>query len=120
LPPELFVAGQFGHLGEVVAEAGIPGFEEGQEFVPDAVAGEGGVAVGGVFAPRLADLIQVGFDFGAGCGEERAEDAAFGELDDRVNSGETFGPGAAEELGADGFGLVIAGVGGGDGMERNF
>jgi len=32
-------------LGEMVAEAGVPGFEKRQQFVADAVAGESGVAV---------------------------------------------------------------------------
>ena len=81
VPPGFFVAGQLGHLGQVLAEAGIPGFEERQQFVADAVAGEGEVAVGGVLAPGLAEGVEVGFDFGAGGGEERAEDAAFRELE---------------------------------------
>ena len=34
-----------------------------------------------------------------------------------MNPGEAFGPGTAKELGKDGFGLVIEGVRGGDGVE---
>jgi hypothetical protein len=46
LPPSFFVARQVGHLGKVLPQAGIPGFEQRQQFVADAVAGEGEMAVG--------------------------------------------------------------------------
>jgi len=118
-PEGFFVAGKFGHLGEVVTEAGIPGFEERKELVANAVAGEGEMSVGRVFTPGLVEGAEIGFDFSAGGGEKRAEDAAFREFDDGVDAGEAFGPGAAEELGEDGFGLVVKGVGGGHRMERN-
>ena len=116
-PAGFFVAGEFGHLREVIAEVGIPGFELRQQFVADAIAGEGEMAVGGVFAPGLVEGFEEGFDLGAGGGEERAEDAALGEVDDGVDAGEAFGPCAAKELGEDGFGLVVEGVRGGDGVD---
>ena len=37
-----------------------------------------------------------------------------------MNAGEAFSPCAAKELGKDGFGLVVEGVCGGDGVERGF
>jgi hypothetical protein len=88
----------------------------GEELVADAVAGEGGVGVGGVFAPGLVDGSEVGFDFGAASVEEGAEDSSFWEGDDGVDGGEAFGPCTAEEFHEDGFGLVVEGVGGEDGV----
>src|SRR5260370_614711 len=46
--------------------------------------------------------------------EEGEEDFSFGEGEDGVDGAEAFGPGAAEELHEDGFGLVVEGVGGED------
>ena len=46
LPPGFFVARQFGHLGQVLAQSRVPGLEQRQQFVADAVAGVGEVAVG--------------------------------------------------------------------------
>ena len=40
----------------------------------------------------------------------------FGESDDGVDGAEAFGPGSAEEFHEDGFGLVVEGVGGEDGV----
>ena len=82
----------------------------------DFVAGVGGVGVGGVVAPGLVELGEVGFDVGAAGVEEGAEDLAFCEGDDGVDGAEAFGPGSAEELHDDGFGLVVEGVGGEDGV----
>ena len=90
-------------------------------MVADAVSGVGGVGVGGVFLPRLVEGAEVGFDVGAAGLEEGAEDFA-GALaggvdgDYGVDGGEAFGPGSAEELHEDGFGLVVEGVGGEDGV----
>jgi len=120
LPPGFFVARQLSHLSEVVAEARIPGFEQRQQLMADAVAGEGGVAVGGVLAPALGERVQKCLNVGPAGFQHWPEDAAFREFNNRMNSGETFGPGAAQEFGADGFGLVVEGVGGGDCIERNF
>ena len=82
----------------------------------DFVAGEGGVGVGGVFAPGLVDGFEEGFDFGAAGLEEGAEDLSFLLGDDGVDGAEAFGPGAAKEFHEDGFGLVVEGVGGEDGV----
>ena len=84
-----------------------------------AVPGVGVVLVGGVFAPGLIELGQIGLDLGAGDGEHGAEDAAFWKLDNRVNAGKAFGPGAADQFAQDGFGLVVEGVGCGDGIENS-
>ena len=46
LPPGFFVARQCGHLGQVLAQARVPGFEQRQQFVADTVAREGEMAVG--------------------------------------------------------------------------
>ena len=82
----------------------------------DAVAGEGGVGVGGVFPPGLIDGFEEGFDVGSAGLEEGAEDLAFWLAEDWVDGAEAFGPCSAEELHEDGFGLVVQGVGGEDGV----
>jgi len=48
--------------------------------------------------------------------EEGAEDLAFLRDEDGVDCAEAFGPGSAEELHENGFGLVVEGVGGEDGV----
>ena len=119
LPAGLFFAGELGEVGEGLVEAGVVLAELGQEFVADAVAGVGGVGVGGVFAPGLVELAEQGFDLGAAGVEERAQNLAgarAGDLDDGMDGAEAFGPGSAEELHEDGFGLVVEGVGGEDGV----
>lgn len=80
----------------------------------DFVAGEGGVGVGGVFAPELVDGFEEGFDVGAAGFQEGAEDLSFGQCDNGMDGREAFGPGSAEELHENGFGLVVEGVGGED------
>lgn len=121
LPVELFVAGDLREVAEGVVERGVEGAKAGEEVVAEAVAGEGGVLVRGVFAPELVEGAEVGFDFGAGGGEEWAEDLFCGlagnvDAEDGVDAAEAFGPGATEELHEDGFGLVVQGVGGEDGV----
>jgi hypothetical protein len=116
LPTGFFFAGELGEVGEGLVEGGILLAEEGEDGVADAVAGEGGVGVGGVFAPGLVERAEVGFDLGAGGLEEGAKDLSFGQGDDGVDGAEAFGPGSAEELHEDGLGLVVAGVGGEDGV----
>ena len=111
---EFFFAGQLGEVGESLLDRGVVGAELGEKFVADLVAGKGGVGVGGVFAPGLGDGFEEGFDFGAAGLEEGAEDFSFGEGEDGVDGAQAFGPGAAEELHQDGFGLVVEGVGGED------
>lgn len=116
-PPGFFVAGKLGHLGEVLAQPRVPGLERGQELVANAVAGIGEVAVGGILAPGLAETAEVQFHFSTGDGQERTQNVALGELENGMDATEAFSPCAAQELGEDGFGLIVEGVGGGDGVE---
>jgi hypothetical protein len=116
LPAGFFFPGEFGEVGEGLVERGILLAEDGEDGVADAVAGEGLVGVGRVFAPGLVYGFQEGFDLGATGLEEGAEDLASGDGDDGVDGGEAFGPGAAEEFEEDGLGLVVEGVGGEDGV----
>ncbi len=116
LPAGFFFAGEFGEVGERLVEVGIVGAELGKEFVADFVAGEGDVGVGGVVAPGLIGLFEEGFDVGAASVEEGAEDLSFWQSDDGMDGAEAFGPGSAEEFHEDGFGLVVEGVGGEDGV----
>jgi hypothetical protein len=114
LPAGLLFAGQLGEVREGLVEAGVLLPEERKDGVADAVAGEGLVGVGGVFAPWLILPAEEGLDVCATGLEEWAEDSAFCQGDDRVDGAEALGPGAAEELHEDGFGLVVEGVGGED------
>ena len=85
----------------------------------DAVAGVGGVGVGGVFAPGLVGLEEEGFDVGAAGVEEGAQDFSWpgaGDGDYGVDGAEALGPGSAEEFHENGLGLVVEGVGGEDGV----
>ena len=116
MPAGLFFAGKLGHVGEGLVEIWVVGAELGEELVTDFVAGVGCVGVGGVGAPGLVELGEPGFDFGAAGLQEGAENLSFCEWDDGVDGAEAFGPGAAEELHDDGFGLVVEGVGGEDGV----
>jgi len=123
LPAGLFFTCELGEVGEGLVDGGVEGAKLGQELVADAIAGVGGVGVGGVFPPGLVLSAEVSFDFGSAALEEGSEDssgplirAASGRLDmdDGVDGGEAFGPGSAEELHEDGLGLVVEGVGGED------
>jgi hypothetical protein len=116
LPAGLFFAGKLGEVGQGLVEIWIVGAELGEKFVADFVAGEGGVGVGGVFTPRLVDGSEEGFDGGAAGLQEGAEDLSLGKSDDGVDCAKAIGPGSAEELHEDGFGLVVEGVGGEDGV----
>jgi len=116
LPAGLFFAGEFSEVGEGLVQIWVVGAELREEFVTDLVAGEGGVGVGGVFAPGLVGLFEEGLDVGAAGLQEGAEDFSFWQSDDGVDGAEAFGPCAAEELHEDGFGLVVEGVGGEDGV----
>jgi hypothetical protein len=81
LPAGLFFAGELGEVGEGLVEVWVVGAELvpelGEELVADFVAGEGGVSVGGVFAPGLWDGFEEGFDVGAAGLQEGAEDLSF-------------------------------------------
>ncbi len=59
---------------------------------------------------------KISLDLSPRSGEQRAQDAALGKLDHRMDAAQALGPGAAQELGQNGFGLVVAGVGGGHGL----
>jgi hypothetical protein len=72
LPAGLFFAGELGEVAEGLVERWIFGAEQGQDVMADAIAGEGFVGVGGVVAPRLMELVEVGLDLGAADMEERA------------------------------------------------
>ena len=85
----------------------------------EAVAGEGGVGVGAVFAPGLVEVAEVELDLVAAHAEQGAKDASLGAAgdgdgDDGMDAAQAFGPGAAEELEEDGLGLVVGGVRGED------
>jgi hypothetical protein len=110
IPKGLFVAGQFGHVGEMLADTGIPLLQFWQKLVAQTVACVGMVLIRGVFAPGLMESGEIGFDLGTGDGQHWAENAPFWKLDDGMNAGEPFGPGAAQKLAEDGFGLVIESV----------
>lgn len=117
LPEGFFVAGQKGHLREMLAEARVEGVERGQQLVSNAVAGEGGVSIGGVRAPGLVEDAEIVLNLRARDGEERAKDwAALRAFKFWMNAGETLRPCAAQDFGEDGFSLVVEGVRGGDGV----
>jgi hypothetical protein len=105
-------------LGEVFAETGIEALKQRDELVANAVAGEREMPVGRVFAPGLAEIVEISLNFGTGCGEERAEHGAFGKLETGGDACQTLCPSATEKLGEDGFSLVVESVSGGDGIER--
>jgi len=117
LPPGFFVAGQFSHGRQVLADAGVPLLQLRQELVAKAVAGVGRVEVGGVLAPRLAERCEIRLNLGSGGGEHGAKNVAFWEIDDGMNAGKAFGPCAAQEFSEDRFRLVIESVGRGYGVE---
>ena len=121
LPVELVVAGELGEVGEGLVERGIELAQPGQELMAKAVAGEGRIGVGSVFAPGLADCLEVGLDLAPADAEKGAEDTAgrfAGDMDcdDGVDAAEAFGPGSTEEFEEDGLGLVVHGVRGEDGI----
>jgi len=125
LPAGFFFAGELGEVGEGLVDGRVEGAELGEKLVADAVAGVGGVGVGGVFAPRLVLGAEPGFDVAAAGLEEGAEDSAGAligaagfvlDLDDGMDGGEAFGPGSAKQLHENGLGLVVEGVGGEDGV----
>ncbi len=76
LPPCFFVAGEFGHLRQVIAELWVPGGELRQQFVANAVAREREVAIGRVFAPGLLARVEKGLNLGAGGAEQWPENRA--------------------------------------------
>jgi hypothetical protein len=117
VPPGFFFEGEIGHSGEVFTKLRVPCFKQRQKLMADAVASEGQFAVGRIVAPGLAGMIQVGLDVGPRGAEEGTEDAALGEFDNRMDAREALGPGTAQKFCQNGFGLVVAGVGGGYGVQ---
>jgi 2-C-methyl-D-erythritol 4-phosphate cytidylyltransferase len=120
LPPGVFIAGQRSHLGQVPAEVRVPAFEQRQQLVPDAVAGEAQMPVGRVFAPRLANGLEIGLDFAASRVEQRPENQSLGKFENRGDAAQALGPCTAQQLCQDGFGLVIERVRGRDCIEWSF
>jgi hypothetical protein len=116
LPPGFLVAGQFRHLRQVLAHLRVPGLQQRQQFVADAIAGIGQLLVRRVFSPALAQGLEIGLHLAPRSRQQRAQDAALGKLDHRVDAGKPFGPGAAQKLAQHGFRLIVAGVGGGHGV----
>lgn len=121
LPPGLVFASELGEVGEGLVERGVELAELGKKLVAETIPGEGRVGVRGVFAPGLVEDVEVELDLRAADGEERAEDfagglAGQGNEEDGMDAAEAVGPGPAEELEEDGFGLVVHGVGGQDGV----
>ena len=115
-PAGFLLTSEFSQVGEGLVDAGVLLAEDREHGVPDAVAGEGLVGVGGVFAPGLVALAQVGAEVVAAGVEERAKDFAgasggCAEFQNGTDGAEAFEPGSAEELHEDGFGLVVEGVG---------
>ena len=81
----------------------------------DAIAGEGAAGVGRVGAPGNAALAQIALGLGAIDFDQRAHDVVIGH---GADGGQTGGPGAAQETEEHGFGLIGAGVPGGDRIHR--
>jgi hypothetical protein len=76
LPAGFVFAGEDGEVGEGLVDGGVLLAQDGENGVADAVAGEGFVGVGGVFAPGLGAGFEEGAEFGAADGEKGAEDLA--------------------------------------------
>ena len=102
----------------MLAQPRVPGFEKRKQLVTDAIAGKSEMAIGRVFAPGLVQRAEIDFDVTARRGKEGAQDAAFRKFEDGMDAGETLGPRAAEELGENGFSLVVEGVRGGNGIDQ--
>jgi len=117
LPPGFFVAGQFGHVRKMFGQTRIPGFQNREQFVTNAIAREGEMAVGGVLAPRLSESAEIGFNVGSGGGEKRTENPALGKFEDRMDARETLCPCTSEEFRKDGLSLVVESVCGCDGID---
>jgi hypothetical protein len=114
-PVVFFVAGQGRQVRERLVELRVEGVaQQRQEFVAEAVACEGSIAIGLVFAPGDAAFAKPGFDFGAVDFEERTNQALAGHRQDPREAGE---PGPAQDAVEHGFGLVGTRVAGGYAVE---
>ena len=87
--------------------------EFGQNVAADAIALKIEICIGGIFAPRdvvggepIANVLPAEF-------EEGTDDALSGGGPDAAEAGSA---GAAEDAEEDGFGLIVEGVAGGDGV----
>jgi hypothetical protein len=132
-----FSGGDFSGIAESLPQARIVVALEGrQQIGTDAIAEELRIEVGGIATIRLADGVQVSLHLLASGGEQRADQARrvygragteragrrdicghAGEIETAVNSRETAGSGAAQQAEEHGFGLVVAGVRGGNAVE---
>jgi hypothetical protein len=114
VPVIFFGLGEVGGLSEEGFEVGIVSGGEGREgFQAEAVAREGGIEVRGVVAPEDVLGGGPGADFGAGAGEEGADEVVGGDGAHGCDTGEAS---ATEEAEEDSFGLIAAGVAEGNGV----
>ncbi len=131
--------GDFGGFAEGFAETGVVvALQRGEELATDTIAQEARIEIGGVLTEGLVERVQVTLDLLTRGGEQRTDESGrggegvvggivvgrmgfgggeFGEREGAVDSGEAAGAGAAKEAQENGFGLVVAGVGRGYGIE---
>ena len=83
----------------------------------DTIAREAGIAIGFVFAPRLSDGREVLLHLSARGIEQWAHDPDAIAHEHGMNAGKTACAGSRQELHQHRFRLVVAGMGGGDGLE---
>jgi hypothetical protein len=95
----------------------IPGFQNREQFVANAIAREGEMAVRGVFAPRLFESAEIGFNVGTGGGKKWTENPALRKFEDRMDARETLCPCTSQEFRQYGLGLVIESVCGRDDID---
>jgi hypothetical protein len=121
VPVVLFAAGDLGEFGKILRHRRIEFvLQQRDQELADSIAGEGVVGVSRVFAPRLVDVVDVLLEFESAEREEWAENltAKFAVVvfdgDARVNAGESFEAGSADEAHENGLGLVVEGVCGED------
>ena len=118
-PPAFLVPGQFRHLRKAFTKLRVHGFQQRQNFVADAIARKGKVAVGGVLAPWLIVRVEPHFDLSAPGVEEWAKNPAFRKAENRVNAREAFGPGAAQKFRENRLRLIVERVRRGHSIKRN-
>ncbi len=113
LPIGLLGLRPVGGVGQGFGQGGIPVASQlRQQFVPDAIAGEGACRHWwSRCARRYRARAGIARSPGAIDFEQRAHDAS---SCDRADAGQSGGPGAAQETEEHGFGLIGAGMAGGD------
>jgi hypothetical protein len=116
IEPSVLFAGKIGKLREMLDNGGLKSaFKKRQEFHADAGTQTAGIAVGRVFAPSLAAKAEIRAQLVAAEFEQGAEDyPGFG-----VNAGKPGKAGAPQNVGEDGFGLVVGRVGDGNVVEMS-